>query len=145
MQRYDGYANRWFMDPLYKGHYPEDMWQLFGYQVPRMATDDLETIQQPIDFLGVNYYSRGLVKAQEGAFLDCDSLHPEGEYTAMDWEVYPQGLTDLLVRLANDYGVARAVHHRERLCLRGRAHARRARCTTPSAWPTCQQHSGRLP
>ena len=103
-QRHDGYHNRWFMDPIYKGHYPEDMWRWFGFQVPRVAADDLQTIGQPIDFLGINYYSRALVTAQKGAFLDRATLHPDGEYTAMDWEVYPRGLTDLLVRLDKDYG-----------------------------------------
>ena len=101
--RHDGYSNRWFMDPLYKGSYPQDMWDLFGYQVPRVAPGDMEIIARPIDFLGVNNYTRGVIKYAPGGFLDYESLHPEGEYTAMDWEVYPQGLTDLLVRLHQDY------------------------------------------
>ncbi|MBN1400331.1 MAG: beta-glucosidase [Anaerolineae bacterium] len=103
-QRHDGYHNRWFMDPLYKGHYPEDLWRYFDYNVPRVAPGDLELIRRPIDFLGINYYTRAVVQAQRDAFLERTTLHPEGEYTAMDWEVYPQGLTDLLVRLARDYG-----------------------------------------
>jgi beta-glucosidase len=79
------------------------MWSAFEPYVPRVAADDLEIASRPIDFLGVNYYSRALVKHQEGGFLDATALHPEGQYTAMDWEVYPQGLTDLLVRLHQDY------------------------------------------
>ncbi|NLD45271.1 MAG: beta-glucosidase [Chloroflexi bacterium] len=102
-RRHDGQANRWFMDPLYKGEYPEDMCGLFGYQVPRVAPGDMEIIRRPTDFLGVNYYSRAVIRHRPGAFLDCEALHPEGEYTAMDWEVYPQALTDLLVRLERDY------------------------------------------
>lgn len=103
--RHDGYCNRWFMDPLYKGSYPADMWDLWGYRVPRVAPGDLDIIRRPIDFLGVNYYSRGVVRHAPGKFLDYETVHPEGEYTAMGWEVYPQGLTDLLVRLAEDYDV----------------------------------------
>jgi beta-glucosidase len=102
-RRHDGYANRWFMDPLYKGHYPQDTWELFGYQVPRVAPGDMELIKQPIDFVGVNYYTRSVVKNAPGKFLGYAGVRPPGEYTAMDWEVYPQGLTDLLVRLTQDY------------------------------------------
>ncbi len=103
-RRHDGYANRWFMDPLFEGRYPEDAEELFGYLLPRVAPGDMEVIAQPIDFLGVNYYSRAVVEDAPGEFLDYRTLQPEGEYTAMGWEVYPQGLTDLLMRLSQDYG-----------------------------------------
>jgi beta-glucosidase len=103
-RRQDGYANRWFMDPLFKGQYPQDTWGLFGYQVPRVAPDDMALIRQPIDFVGVNYYTRAVVRNASEKFLGYAGVRPEGEYTAMDWEVYPQGLTDLLVRLTQDYG-----------------------------------------
>ncbi|NLD73134.1 MAG: beta-glucosidase [Chloroflexi bacterium] len=102
-RRHDGQANRWFMDPLYRGEYPEDMWDLYGYQVPRVADGDLEVIRRPIDFLGVNYYTRAVIRHRPGAYLDYETVRPAGEYTAMDWEVYPQALTDLLVRLHEDY------------------------------------------
>lgn len=102
-QRQDGFSNRWFLDPLYKGTYPEDMWTLWDAQVPRIEAGDMEIIRRPIDFLGVNYYTRNVVKAAEQAPLRTTSLKPEGEYTAMGWEVFPQGLTDLLVRLERDY------------------------------------------
>ncbi|MHB0859362.1 MAG: GH1 family beta-glucosidase [Anaerolineae bacterium] len=104
--RHDGYANRWFLDPLFRGSYPQDMLDHYGYLAPRIAPGDLESIGRPIDFLGVNNYSRAVVRHAPGRFLDAESLHPEGEYTAMDWEVYPQGLTDLLVRLHRDYSPA---------------------------------------
>ena len=102
--RHDGYLNRWFLDPVFRGQYPEDMWNLYTYMIPRVAPGDMEIIARLVDFLGVNYYSRAVVKHAQGYFLDYATLHPAGEYTAMDWEVYPQGLTDLLVRLATDYG-----------------------------------------
>jgi len=102
--RHDGYLNRWFLDPVFRGQYPEDMWNLYAYMVPRVAPGDMEIIARLVDFLGVNYYSRAVVKHAQGGFLDYATLHPAGEYTAMDWEVYPQGITDLLVRLATDYG-----------------------------------------
>ncbi|MBC7238218.1 MAG: family 1 glycosylhydrolase, partial [Chloroflexi bacterium] len=102
-QRHDGFHNRWFLDPLFRGHYPEDILQAWGTLAPRVMEGDLAHISAPIDFLGVNYYSRGVVKHQEGAFLDAITIKPEGEYTHMGWEVYPQALTDLLIRLTKDY------------------------------------------
>jgi beta-glucosidase len=101
--RQDGYNHRWFADPIYRGAYPQDLWDLYGYLAPRVAPDDLKIIQQPLDFLGVNYYTRAVIKHRKGAFLDYESEYRQAEYTAMGWEVYPQGLTDLLVRLHKDY------------------------------------------
>jgi beta-glucosidase len=79
------------------------MRDLFGYLVPRVAPGDLEIISRPVDFMGVNYYTRALVEYDADSPLQVRQLHPEGEYTAMDWEGFPQGLTDLLVRLDRDY------------------------------------------
>ncbi|SMB84760.1 GH1 family beta-glucosidase [Deinococcus hopiensis] len=94
----DGKGNRWFLDPILKGQYPHDIWEHYGAEVlPNVLPGDLELASQPIDFLGVNYYSRAFVSAG-GKTL------PEGtEYTDMGWEVYPEGLRDLLVRLHRDY------------------------------------------
>jgi len=102
--RHDGFANRWFLDPIFRGQYPEDIWDAFGYRVPRVAPDDMAIGSPPIDFLGVNYYTRAVVQHDEESWLGYRTLRPEGEYTAMDWEVFPQGLTDLLLRLTRDYG-----------------------------------------
>jgi beta-glucosidase len=104
-RRADGYQNRWFLGPVFRGVYPQDMWQLFDYQVPRVAQGDMEIIRAPIDFLGVNFYSRGVYQDAPNAPgpLKIQAVHPAGEYTAMNWEVYPQGLTDLLLRLTKDY------------------------------------------
>lgn len=108
---HDGQANRWFADPLYRGAYPEDVWALYGHAVPRIAPEDMAVIARPIDFLGVNYYTRAVVRHREVAPATgvpvqgppYETVCPEGEYTAMDWEVFPQGLTDLLLRLEADY------------------------------------------
>lgn len=102
-RRMDGPTNRWFLDPVFKGCYPEDMWAFYGYAVPRIGPEDMSIIHRPLDFLGVNYYARTLVEQGEGEWLDARRLRPEGEYTQMDWEVYPLGLTDLLLRLTQDY------------------------------------------
>ena len=94
----DGAFNRWFLDPLLRGEYPADIWEAYGDDVPHVQPGDLETIRQPLDFLGVNYYSRSVVSA--GGEQQRPS---ESSYTDMGWEVYPQGLSDLLLRLHVDY------------------------------------------
>ncbi len=99
----DGYANRWFLDPVLRGSYPEDMCALYDWHMPNVAPGDLELIQAPIDFLGINNYSRQVVASRDDASLGFGTVRPEGQYTAMDWEVFPQGLEDLLVRLGRDY------------------------------------------
>jgi len=91
----DGTFNRWFADPLFKGRYPEDIWELYGELVPKVDDGDMAQIAAPIDFLGVNYYTRVSFGGDPGNV----------ERTAMGWEVFPQGLRDLLLRLQRDYGV----------------------------------------
>ncbi len=101
---YDGFFNRWYLDPLFHGRYPDDMWQGYGADAPKVHDGDLAIIAAPNDFLGVNYYSRAvLVHAPQSPYPHVDHLPVEGERTAMDWEVYPKGLTDLLLRLHRDY------------------------------------------
>lgn len=99
----DGFSNRWFLDPIFRGQYPEDIWARFGPFVPRVAPGDMETIARAIDFLGINYYTRSVVRAEPEAPMGYVGVRPEGEYTAMDWEVFPEGLRALLVRLHRDY------------------------------------------
>ena len=93
----DGTFNRWFLDPLLRGQYPQDIWTHYGQDVPDLQDGDLEWISAPLDFLGINYYSRGM-QSSTGAGRPADAT-----YTEMGWEVYPAGLTDLLVRLKTDY------------------------------------------
>lgn len=106
-RRYDGYVNRWFLDPLLRGSYPEDMLELYGERFPDPSSEDLGLIASPIDFLGVNYYSRTLCQAdRRGGVLEAVQVSPPtNELTAMGWEVYPEGLYELLTRLHREYGV----------------------------------------
>jgi beta-glucosidase len=97
----DGGLLRWYMDPLFKGHYPQDMLQFLGPDAPRVAPGDLATIATPMDFLGINYYSRQMASADQ----PWDALAGGLEITDMGWEVYPEGLTDLLLRVHRDYQV----------------------------------------
>ncbi len=100
----DGGQNRWFLDPVFKGEYPEDILALYQEKLnaPVIKDGDMEFIaDHPVDFLGVNYYSRAVVK--KGRETDFEHVRPEGVYTEMDWEVYPDGLYDLLIRIDRDY------------------------------------------
>lgn len=97
----DGRLVRWYMDPLFKGHYPQDVLDHLGTDAPDVEAGDLDIIKAPMDFLGVNYYSRTVVSAEKPWDVKTGGL----EITDMDWEVYPEGLTALLVRLHKDYEV----------------------------------------
>ncbi|MBZ0295493.1 MAG: beta-glucosidase [Anaerolineae bacterium] len=91
-----GYQNRWFMDPVYKGQYPEDMIELYG-GFPALQNGDEQEIAAPLDFLGINYYTRAVVANAPGnPPLYTTQVYPEGEYTEMHWEVHPESLYDLL-------------------------------------------------
>jgi len=90
---------QWFMDPIFKGRYPECALKGHGSNAPAIEPGDFDIIQQPIDFLGVNYYFRAFCSAEE------PPRKPEGKlgFTDMGWEIYPQGLTELLVKLKGEY------------------------------------------
>ena len=104
---FDAFKNRWFADPIFRGRYPDGLFSEMGVQPPDIHEGDMEHIAAPLDFLGVNYYSRSLVRGRhstegQGA-VEFVSPVPGALYTEMGWEVFPQGLTDLLVRLNSDY------------------------------------------
>ncbi len=108
----DAFANRWFIDPLYRGVYPEGMFEDLGLEPPPMQDGDLATISVPIDFLGVNNYTRSLVRGAPASQTPppsdaCAMVAPVPGacYTEMGWEIHPQSLTDLLVRLHREYHI----------------------------------------
>jgi beta-glucosidase len=100
----DGFKNRWFLDPLFHGTYPSDMIEEFGEDVPTVLDGDMDLISAPIDLLGVNTYSRALIEADPETGRPIHIRPMASLYTHMGWEVYPDGLEDLLVRLHEDYG-----------------------------------------
>ena len=95
----DTCGRRWYTDPLFLGHYPELALAEYGADAPTVLPGDMATIQQPLDHLGVNYYSRAVASA--GAPFDVATSGLP--LTDMGWEIYPQGLTALLLRLHADY------------------------------------------
>jgi beta-glucosidase len=104
--RWEGCQNRWYLDPLYFGEYPEDMVKLYGSLAPDVESGDMEIISQPLDYLGLNMYRRSVVA--DGADLppiNIRRINPPGEYSAMGWEVYPRGLYDILMWTHKHYPV----------------------------------------
>jgi beta-glucosidase len=104
--RNDGYWNRWFLDPVFKGRYPADMVEWYSERVPMpdLPGEDLKLIGAPIDFLGVNnYYTQTIDSAPDAFPLELRE-RPTGEYrTEMGWGINPDGFYDLLLRLDRDY------------------------------------------
>ncbi len=105
--RVDTTTNRWFVEPLYKGAYPEHLFENMGVQPPPIQDGDLAIIGTPIDFLGVNNYSRMVIRSNPALPNGVEFVAPipGASYTEMGWEVYPQGLGDLLLKLHKEYGV----------------------------------------
>lgn len=115
-RRLDGTFNRWFLDPLFRGRYPDDAiadrvrrGHLESSELPFVRPGDMEAIATPTDFVGINYYSRAVVKAgPDGEPVSVPQAPPE-QLTEMGWEVWPQGFYDVLTRLTRDYAPA-AIH-----------------------------------
>ena len=99
----DGMHNRWFLDPLFRGEYPEDMAEAWAALVPEVRDGDLATISRAIDFLGVNNYTSPLVAADTNGGRSRIVRRNDVDRTDMGWEVVPEGLHDLLLRLHRDY------------------------------------------
>lgn len=95
----DGRLVRWYMDPLFGRGYPADVLADLGADAPAVRDGDLAAIAAPLDFLGINYYSRNVVRAAGPWDVHAGGL----PLTEMGWEVYPRGLTELLLRLHRDY------------------------------------------
>lgn len=95
----DGLNVRWYMDPIFRGAYPADALEFVGADAPRIEDGDLERIRQPLDFLGINFYTRSLFGA------DGRPVKGPGRrgFTDMGWEIVPEVLAQHLVRLAREY------------------------------------------
>ena len=107
--RWDGAWNRWFLDALYKGFYPEEQQRWYrnqGIVLPHTHEGDMELISQPTDFFGLNYYYSYFIGAGEDRWpMRVRSVKPKDRaYTAMGWPVCPDGFYDTLMRCWRDYG-----------------------------------------
>jgi beta-glucosidase len=105
-ERAHAYMNRQYLDPVLLGRYPEELREIFGEAWPEPRAAEMQLIREPIDFLGVNYYTRSVVAHDEKAWpLRASAVRQkQATYTETGWEVYPQGLVDTLLWIKERYG-----------------------------------------
>ena len=104
-RRVDGYLNRWYLDALTGRGYPSDMVAWYGPLLDAGAALEMRGYEGDLDFLGINYYSRQVVRAAPEEFLAAEQVRLEdATHTTMGWEVYPEGLSEILERIVRDYG-----------------------------------------
>ena len=105
-RRADAYMNRQYLDPALLGCYPEELPEIFGDAWPDPPQAEVEALRQPIDFLGVNYYTRRVTRDDPKSLpVRAKGVRQRRSvHTETDWEVYPQGLTDILLWVRERYG-----------------------------------------
>ncbi len=105
-RRAAAYMNEQYLDPAMLGRYPPELKEIFGDAWPDWPAEDYALIRQPIDFLGVNYYTRAVVRHDETQYpLKATAVRqPGATYTETSWEVFPQGFTDTLTWVKDRYG-----------------------------------------
>ncbi|HEY2818918.1 MAG TPA: GH1 family beta-glucosidase [Casimicrobiaceae bacterium] len=104
--RAEAYMNRQYLEPVVHGRYPGELKEVFGDAWPMWPTSDFESIRQPIDFVGINYYTRNVTRFDPDAWpLRAAPVRQErATYTETGWEVFAQGLTDVLIWVKDRYG-----------------------------------------
>ncbi|MBK6414550.1 GH1 family beta-glucosidase [Sphingopyxis sp.] len=103
--RAHAYMNRQYLDPALKGSYPAELAEIFGEAWRDWSAEDLKDICQPVDFIGINYYTRNVVRADPNQWpLGASPVKQVATHTTTDWEVYPPALTDTLVWFRDTYG-----------------------------------------
>ena len=96
------YLFYWYIDPVLKGKYPEVMAHIAAEDRPDIAPDDMAIISAPIDFMGMNYYTRNVYRADGNGWYEHVPPAPEG-LTEMGWEIVPDAFAEMLINLHNDY------------------------------------------
>ncbi|MEN3185681.1 MAG: GH1 family beta-glucosidase [Atribacterota bacterium] len=106
-QRYDGFLNRFFLDPFFRGQFPEDMlsfYQKKGFTFPQLNSKEGALVSQPLDFLGINYYFRHVIARGTEPVLETMPVEPpDAEKSSMGWEIYPAGMHEIVRRVTQEY------------------------------------------
>ena len=100
---YDGYYNRFFLGGMFKKEYPANVMKGFEPHMPEGWQDDFDVIASPLDWVGVNYYTRKLIAPDDGPWPHHHEVEGPLPKTFMDWEIYPEGLYKFLKRTAEEY------------------------------------------
>jgi beta-glucosidase len=106
VKRADAYMNRQYLDPVFLGTYPQELIDGYGEAWPEISAADMAEIKTPIDFLGINYYKRGITKADDSVIIERATRvdNPRGTVTEVGWEVFAKGLTKTLTWVRDSYG-----------------------------------------
>ena len=103
-ERMDGIHNRWFVEAATKGRYPADTLEALAPHMPDGFDNDMALISQPIDWLGLNYYTRNLMAHDANQpWPHLREVPGDLPKTDQDWEIYPDGLRQFLTRMAREY------------------------------------------
>lgn len=100
---YDGIYNRFFLGGIFKGAYPDNVLDGLEPHLPQGWQDDFATIQAPLDWVGLNYYTRANIAPTAGAWPAQENVEGPLPKTQMGWEIYPEGLYKFLKRTADEY------------------------------------------
>jgi beta-glucosidase len=105
-RRADAYMNRHYLDPVFFGRYPDELREIFGDAWREPSARDMELIAQPIDFLGINYYTRNVTRDDPTVWpVRVRGVHqPQHVYTETGWEVFAPALTRVLLWVKERYG-----------------------------------------
>ncbi|MGA8365690.1 MAG: GH1 family beta-glucosidase [Candidatus Acidiferrales bacterium] len=104
-ERYHAFLNLWFIEPALRGEYPKVLAERITPEMLGVKAGDMETVRAPLDFLGINYYTRTIVENADDlkALHARKSLGRDGPLTEFGWEVWPDGFYELLTRMTRDY------------------------------------------
>jgi beta-glucosidase len=102
-ERYDGYYNRFFIQGVTQGNYPEVVLKGLEAYLPEGWDQDFEVISQPLDWCGLNYYTRSMISADDCSWPHLREASGPLPKTAIGWEIYPEGLSRFLKRIAEEY------------------------------------------
>jgi beta-glucosidase len=107
---YDGIYNRFFLSGIFRRTYPETVLEGLGPHLPRGWEADFDTIAQPLDWVGVNYYTRKNIAPAPGAWPALAELEGPLAKTQVGWEIYPEGLHHMLTMVHRDYAGALPIY-----------------------------------
>lgn len=100
----DAIFNRWYLGGVFKGQYPTELTEILARWLPDNYQRDMETVSAPLDWLGINYYTRGLYRHDPSRpIFPIGQIKGDRERNDLGWEIYPEGLETLLVRVSNEY------------------------------------------
>lgn len=105
VRRADAFRNLQFLDAILLGSTPDELPAMYGRDWRPLSDEDMKLVSQPIDFVGLNYYTRVVVgNDPETLPTRARSVTPPATRTLFGWEIYPGGLTETLLRITERYG-----------------------------------------